>query len=334
MTECNLLNLRMQNCSDNLGCTFSSYNTGMYSLNSIFSGLNCGMNYSGYNTYNGYSYSSCSPFINCNGTFNWNKFALYNVLSQVGTFAASALTNFFVQKKVEKAEEVSASDDIKADIKSFNDDISKNLSELDLSSEEELKSYTATPDTSFDNAINAAQTKYDEMNAILSMLKKPGDKEENESDAEYNKRVCDYATQYAQAEKNVKDAKAKLEAAQNAKAAEKKRLKDIVTRTNQLISARNIAQQQLNDIIAQRAEGRRSSIKEGFKPESVEHNNFKRRDIEQLVLGFNTSEDGSAEKLKYAKALQGLNNILFKRMSTSEQQAVRGWADEYVKKHS
>ena len=317
-------------------------NGGFNPVSQLFSGTNSVFNHNNFfgSMVNVFGGGSCSPFMNCNGTYNYGAMAGFGVAN-----ALLGVGGMFLNQVLSKKSENSQTS-IKEDISGMNKQIDAKVDKLGAKSIDEALKWSTKNEPKWQEAITkaegektTAQGKLKDAQAIIDKYKdvKASDLTASQK-SEYDKAVADkkqLETDLAtdgKYDKAIKDAKAKEEARQKEIDTIKKELKDLLDAKE---NAENQIKKQQEEQILDKADGnrfQRSSL-EDINKLFDENGNI--RDFIENKKSKTTKADGdksqeiSLEKVKVTRA-DVRYAILAYRKSTDDDEK-KEWADKFAK---
>lgn len=317
----------------------SNYNI-FGSMGNMFSGSIFGMN-------NSFGMGSCSPFMNCNGSYNFNAmagFAVGGALLNVGMMAFSHYLN------TREPQNNPTEGQLRSDFNNTQEEFNTKLKEFgatNLAEAEKMVNVQAKQD-----AVNSATT------AKESADKDIADVEKNIADideklkkldpnaSDYNEKLTQLTKQKEAEEAKIaegselkkaqKQAEADLKNAQEVLEAEKEK-EEKLNELKELAEQLETSEKDLIQKIGKKADGYKWSRNQDLDVDAYQNEvvtEFTEKDLKQLVYQFCGQKDGSETKLKYAKALANLDDTEFLNIATNRQMQVRDFAIKYVEKHS
>ena len=296
-----------------------------------------------------------SPFINCNGSYNFNKMAGFAVGGALLNVGMTALNHYLSSREPQHNP---TERELKSDYKNTRKEFNAKLDELgakDLSeAETKVNNAVANAQKNFDNAtltknnvdkqIEDAKKNIESLTIKIDKITLPAQNDPTyantldklnklkEDRADLQTKIStdgEYIKAQAEAEKKLNEAKKALEA-EKVKETKLNELK-------QLARELESAEADVIEKVGQKADGYKWTRNQKLNVKNFQEANiteFDKRDINQLVFQFCNLEDGSEEKLLYAKALANLKSDDFLDIATDRQRQVRDFAKKYVEKHS
>ena len=316
-------------------------NGGFNPVSQLFSGTNSIFNHNNFfgSMVNVFGGGSCSPFMNCNGTYNYGAMAGFGVANALLGVGGMFLNQVLSQKKE------NSQTSIKEDISGMNKQIDAKVDELGAKSIEEALNWSTKNEPKWQEAITKAEG---EKTTAQGKLNDAQAKIDKYKDVKASELTASEKLEYENAVAEKKQLEADLAAGKydkpinDAKAAEKERQKDINTIKKELEdlldakkNAENQIKQQQEEQILDKADGNR------FQRSSLEDIN-KLFDDNGNIINFivtkkskTTKADGdkssetSFEKVKVTRA-DVRYAILAYRKSTDDDEK-KEWADKFAK---
>ena len=311
-------------------------NGGLNPVSQLFSGTNSVFNHNNFfgSMVNVFGSGSCSPFMNCNGTYNYGAMAGFGVAN-----ALLGVGGMFLNQVLSKKKENSQTS-IKEDISAMNKQIDAKVDKLGAKSIDDALKWSTKNEPKWQEAITKAEGEKTTAQGKLKDLQAKIDEYKNveSKKSEYDKAVADkkqLETDLAtdgKYDKAIKDAKAKEEARQKEIDTIKKELKDLLDAKE---NAENQIKEQQEEQILDKADGnrfQRSSL-EDINKLFDENGNI--RDFIETKKSKTTKADGdksqeiSLEKVKVTRA-DVRYAILAYRKSTDDDEK-KEWADKFAK---
>ena len=303
----------------------SNYNI-FGSMGNMFSGSIFGMN-------NSFGMGSCSPFMNCNGSYNFNAmagFAVGGALLNVGMIAFSHYLN------TREPQNNPTERQLKADFDNTQEEFNTKLKEFgatslaDAKSKVDVQAKQEDVDSATTAKENADKAITDVENSIAKIDEEIKKLDPNASEYNYNEKLSQLREQKKAEEakiaegsdlkKTQKQAEADLKNAQEVLEAEKEKeekLNELIELAEQL----ETSEEELIQKVGKKADGYKWSRNQELDVEQYLDNtvtDFNEKDLNQLVFQFCGQKDGSKTKLKYAKALANLDDTEFLNIATKD----------------
>lgn len=309
------------------------------SMGNMFSGSIFGMN-------NMFGMGGCSPFMNCNGSINFNAMAGFAVGGALLNVGMTALNHHLSTREPQynpterelKSEYNNTKEEFETKLKEFGaSSLAEAETMVDVQSKQTAVDTATTAKTNVDKAISDVETEISTVKSEISKLKVDATDYNNKL-AELTKKKEELEAKIADGsdlKKTQKKAEEDLKVAQEALEAEKvkeEKLNELKELANQVESA----EKDVIKKVGQKADGYSWSRNKELDVEQYQDNTvtgFNEKDLNQLVFQF-CGQNRSETKLKYAKALANLDDTEFLNIATNRQMQVRDFAIKYVEKHS
>lgn len=315
-------------------------NGGFNPVSQLFSGTNSVFNHNNFfgSMVNVFGSGSCSPFMNCNGTYNYGAMAGFGVAN-----ALLGVGGMFLNQVLSKKENSQTS--IKEDISGMNKQIDAKVDELGAKSIEEALAWSTKKEPKWQKAITEAEdektTAQGNLNEAQAIIDKYKDKDVTKltdpEKKEYDKAIADKSKLEAKLaageyDKAIENAKAAEEKRQNEIDAIKEKLQDLLDAKE---NAENQIKEQQEEQILDKADGnrfQRSSLEDINK--LFDENGNIRAFIENkksktTKADGDKSQETSLEKVKVTRA-DVRYAILAYRKSTDDDEK-KEWADKFAK---
>ena len=326
--------------------TLPGLNMNMLNMNGMFGMNNCGTNFfaGGCNNMLGsiFGFGNNAFYNPCDGTYDYDAMAGWGVASTLANIGLGILDQHMASKQAEKAQP-SLSDqiaDVDAEIQKEADRIGVDADQVanyDVSNSEYQTKVTEA-DNKHKNAIKA-HNKSEELADLEREQTNLNNKTEKteEDNNRLNQLVRDIATKKLDVERDKKaeeDAKLALDTANEKLEAHKKTVKEVQTKVANLQAqkAKLEKQQEAQDFAnaAKKADGNIFTRDHKFNvddfntkmadDDSTNNPEIGQRQLKALIYGFTKKDATEAEKKKYAKALQSLNNTEFYALKPDKNQ--------------
>ena len=309
------------------------------SMGNMFSGSIFGMN-------NMFGMGGCSPFMNCNGSINFNTMTGFAVGGALLNIGMTALNHHLSTREPQhnptkgelKSEFNSTKEDFETKLKEFGaTSLAQAESMVNVQSKQTAVDGATTAKTKVDEAITDYETRISKLQTEIDKLDKNApDYDTKKNLLEKNKKDLEnLIADGSDLKKTQKKAEGDLKVAQEALEAEKVK-EEKLEELKELASKMESAEDKLIDKVSENADGFKWSRNKELKVDDFLNGtieNFDKKDVNQLVFQFCGQRDGSDIKLKYAKALANLDDTAFLNIATNNQIQVRDYAIKYVEKN-